>query len=1082
MNNINGLPDINLQERKKKEKKGFIPWLKGVLGMGTSGGAMGSAGAGGAFGSAGGMAGGGSFLGSLLAGKGALLGVAALAVIAAGTVVIFNDSGFDSGLAGNIGGNAFKSDSSGSSASSYTPAILKADKLGGSSLDMLHGANKGTYGEGGGQSGGGGEGAEAGQQQAEETAGATGQPDSGQMANEMIAKMAGGAGAGGGSSSGGSDKFSALGGFGNKFGQGSVGPAVGFNSGLNSMPSFGSRAKMLAMKGGARAITPRSASMGKGIYNRRGAHAQAKALQSNLNFQGIKSGEDIKATMDKAYERIAGQESALGVNEGGTGTRQAGLTTPSVGNTGGLPNGDGTPNKENNGVNPGTCAAGSIECEEVYSASKNIDDLVQTTKSDKDEVTPWEEQAKLAMKLLTIAMFITSVASLIPPAGPVVAGIKAAACLVAAFLGIYVAYIGTQIWSQHGEFYTGVGFMAAGTIAAGLAAVAMIGFGGKIVSKLVADSAIKYATSILPKLGAASAAFALIANMLGPFGDEVALVKSVINGNPSVADKASEIKSLEEKRQSKLDMIAKEEKNITKYDEAIKNAGMPGDLTRAENAKAKALEHIKTLKADIQGLDTEIATATKEKENIASQPKETKTASTDTSGTGIVANKETITPSSVSGDKTAAKLNEELKTKYDKAVQSYKDYKKLEAQANAETDPEKKKILLNTAKTQKALYDQDLKNYHSLVADAKDAEAKSAMAAAKAETDPEKSREMITYANNKQSVADDYRKLHGLKSKAESPEVISSVNKGGLTSEAVPKTSEEINAMQKEYFKTYNQWLNAYDKSDGEAQKTLSVKMAELQTKIETGRENLKNAAGGYEKLKSKVDSEEATIATLKSGVESPEAMQEKLKSPDMTPEKAEALLNAWKAKKAFLEKSEAQLTNDKKELDNLAEGKAASEWLGNKKNQFRPIKLKEPVTAPPNPESSLIKTGLKETKTQPEVALNTTSYIGVYTQKVHSEPQTLKVTKEEKACPDCHGTLVKESKEVPKSVPEKTPEKKPKFYNDPVIESIFGESLYGKVIGKTGENSIQSVTIGVEKKNKKNPPDNPEDSFDAGF
>ena len=146
---MSDLPEIKFE--KKREKRGFLPWLRQKLGLNPAGGAPGGAGVSSqasnaanlanagkvAFGTA--KIGGAStgFMGGILAGKGAMIATAAIAAGAIGTgLYISNQSPTIEKTQA-----AFSSDKT--EGSSYVPSILRQKKQG-LSLAMFRDTNEGV--------------------------------------------------------------------------------------------------------------------------------------------------------------------------------------------------------------------------------------------------------------------------------------------------------------------------------------------------------------------------------------------------------------------------------------------------------------------------------------------------------------------------------------------------------------------------------------------------------------------------------------------------------------------------------------------------------------------------------------------------------------------------------------------------------------------------------------------------------------------------------------------------------------------------------------------------------------------------
>ena len=290
------LPEINFKEKKEK-KGGFLGWLRGRLG-GGSGGAIGQAGispsamnVGRALGTAkfGASSGG---LAGLLAGKLGIITTVAVVAAVAGLYIVRNAP------APAVSTGAF---TSGKTGKDYVPAILRSQAANqGSSLDMFKDTNKGSgLGMEADPNAVAKKEPEAKSAPADEAAAQDpNQPAPGQdnIAGDMAARLQGSMGGSLTSSlGGGSNKFSGMGGFGNKFNSGATGAKAGFTSaigaGFGGMPKFDARKnKMLAMKGAARPVFSGAKAGGKGSYGPKSL-GQAKGLR---NMQKTYTGSNVE--------------------------------------------------------------------------------------------------------------------------------------------------------------------------------------------------------------------------------------------------------------------------------------------------------------------------------------------------------------------------------------------------------------------------------------------------------------------------------------------------------------------------------------------------------------------------------------------------------------------------------------------------------------------------------------------------------------------------------------------------------------------------------------------------------------------
>lgn len=436
------LPEIGFKEKKEK-KGGALGWLRNKLGFGTRG-AIGEAGINPSAMNVGRALGAGKFgasssgIAGLLAG-GKLGTVLTLAVMAAavGTTLVMR--GQDTASAPS---SAF---SSGKAASSeYVPAILRSQAANqGSSLDMFKETNKGAGlametdpskankpPEANAASGAG----------ADAQAQDAGQPAPGQnnMAQDMMGKLQGGDMASLTSSlGGGSSKFSNMGGFSNKFGQGATGGAkTGFSSGIgagfSSMPKFDQRkGKMMAMKGSARPVFGGSKAGKKGTFGS-GAFSQAKGMRATQKSYTGTSVDSARSTQDKAWEGTTGEGNAAagaGISDGGAGV----VTSPSMDNTRSSGGGGGA----------------NTPVASVPNASGPTD------------VSPWANLLSNVMMLVLLSIALSYCASKI--AIPWIRWIVAAIALIAALAAIVMAI---EIMGRHGQMLLGICYMLGGVMAA----------------------------------------------------------------------------------------------------------------------------------------------------------------------------------------------------------------------------------------------------------------------------------------------------------------------------------------------------------------------------------------------------------------------------------------------------------------------------------------------------------------------------------------------------------------------------------------------------------------------------------------
>ncbi len=503
------LPEINFKEKKEK-KKGALGWLRNRLGLGSRG-AMGEAGinpaamnvgralGSGGFGSSAGLAG-------LLAGKAGLLATIAMIAVAGGIYLAHNSPDVTS----NSG--AF---SSNKSQDNYVPAILRSQSANqGSSLDMFKDTNKGAglAMEGDGAKAAADKAAaDKAAADAKAAAGDEAKPQDqaapgNDMAQGMMSKLQGGNMASMTSSlGGGSSKFSNMGGFGNKFGQGATGAKAGFGSGIGSgfsaMPKFDQRkGKMLAMKGSARPVFSGSKAGKRGAFGT-GAFSQAKGLKATQKAYTGTSADSARSTQDKAWEGStpdgATGGSGAGLSDGGAGV----VTSPSLDNTG----------SSGGGGDTGT------------SSEPTVAEAPAPT-----NVSPWKSLTMMAMmlilmsavlsgigaKLITMgdamikegtameAVFYTAPAgAAMVASGTALRGMGMALCGVAIALGAAAVIMGIMIMTSFGQKMLGTIYTIGGGVAIGAAAMAMTGTSIGPITPMV--------------MSAAAGVIALIGSMLG---------------------------------------------------------------------------------------------------------------------------------------------------------------------------------------------------------------------------------------------------------------------------------------------------------------------------------------------------------------------------------------------------------------------------------------------------------------------------------------------------------------------------------------------------------------------------------------
>ncbi len=329
------LPEINFKEKKEK-KRGILGWLRGRLGVGSRG-AMGEAGinpsamnVGRALGTAK-IGAGSAGLGGFLAGNAGLIATVAIVAVAGGLYVARNSSTLPQNNS---------SFSSGKTPDNYVPAILRSQAANqGSSLEMFKDTNKGAISldENATASAANKQAEQKPEPAAAEGTADQGAPGEGGLSGDMAEKLQGAMGGSLTSSlGGGSNKFSGMGGFGNKFNSGSTGGKTGFTSIGNSfsaMPKFDQRKnKMLSMKG---SYKPQVTSAKGGKYTSQGSKArnQLSAMRATQKSYTGNNIDSLRSTQDKAWEGTTPDGAAdggAGVSDGGAGI----VNTPSLDNAG----------------------------------------------------------------------------------------------------------------------------------------------------------------------------------------------------------------------------------------------------------------------------------------------------------------------------------------------------------------------------------------------------------------------------------------------------------------------------------------------------------------------------------------------------------------------------------------------------------------------------------------------------------------------------------------------------------------------------------------------------------------------------
>ena len=448
------LPEINFKE--KKEKKGFIPWLRTHLGFGGRG-AMGEALPGaanlgraalgaGRFGASAGV-------GGLLAGKAGLILTALIVSAAIGTSLYMKNAPEP-----GVSTGAF---SSNRAPDTYVPAILRQNQSPGSSLDMFKDTNKGSLST------------EAPAVPTEEAKDSSKDeaavkeekpavdpnappPGAGGM-QEMLGKLAGGSFGGGLSNSmgGGNSKFSNMGGFGNKFNSGTAGaksPGFGsVGSGFQASPKFDQRKKVLAMKGSKTPVFSK-AKGAKGAFGK-GAFGQAKGLKSmQKSYTG--TGLDPQAgTQNKAWTGATAQ---------GDPTGGAGVTT-----------GDG---------GAGVVTSPSLDNTSSGGGGGNNNDPTYTDPTTPEDVSPWKGLPEQAMQAIMLSALLSFIGGILCKLGEkkvfwsLIIYIIGVICIIAALaLAVKAIGIGIKLSGMHGQGMLGAIYVIGGGVAIVAAIAALTG-------------------------------------------------------------------------------------------------------------------------------------------------------------------------------------------------------------------------------------------------------------------------------------------------------------------------------------------------------------------------------------------------------------------------------------------------------------------------------------------------------------------------------------------------------------------------------------------------------------------------------
>lgn len=467
------LPEIGFKE--KKERKGFLPWLRARFGAGSRG-SMGSVGANPAAGTGAGLNA-GRALGAAKFGAGAKFGAAGgllsakvLGVVAIAAVGI--GGGLYMSNQGSIGSqsSAFSSDKAQSS--DYVPAILRRQASPGSSLDMFADKNKGVIGfdENAAAAKAAAEGDAEAAASEEAAPDAEEASDNSNMADPQaaLAKLQGASATGLSTSlSGGGSGKMMMGGF--KTGQGAFGPKVGFTdmgAGKFAPMRSPTKGKLTAMAAAKQAVRgSKSASAAK---KAKGAFNQANAVRDVQKSYGATNIDSMRSTQDQAWEGTTGEGDVSGGAGLGTGDGGAGIvTSPSLDNaSSGGGSGDYDTPGEYNYEDPGAT-----------------------------DISPWNDAASSAMTNLLLAAVLAVAGGYLISAGKklinnpytmvagwalIIAGVGM--CLTALYLAVDAMIKGFEIMNEHGQGIMGMIYVLGGIAGMANAILCMVnGFSEKPV-------------------------------------------------------------------------------------------------------------------------------------------------------------------------------------------------------------------------------------------------------------------------------------------------------------------------------------------------------------------------------------------------------------------------------------------------------------------------------------------------------------------------------------------------------------------------------------------------------------------------
>jgi hypothetical protein len=268
----------------------------------------------------------------------------------------------------------------------------------------------------------------------------------------------------------GSNKFSALGGFGNHMGK--FGPQVGsgfskndFNK--NSLLKTANAGKLSPIKSQKRPVIAQGYKF-QNVKGGKSAFDQAKAIKSIQLAPNYGKADTARSNLDKAWEGgtsgggdVGVPSGGSGISEGGSGVVQTPSTLDNIGDTTG-------------GVNPNT----------------NVPN-VPGYKFD----TPWAGLTQQAMLLLMISAFLTWIIAILIKSPDPTGITKMIAYIllgIALMLAAMVMMIGFNLMSQYGQNKLGMIYLIGGGVAAGAAIAALSGLGiasHMLIAKILAAAA-----------------------------------------------------------------------------------------------------------------------------------------------------------------------------------------------------------------------------------------------------------------------------------------------------------------------------------------------------------------------------------------------------------------------------------------------------------------------------------------------------------------------------------------------------------------------------------------------------------------